>query len=501
MKHGRERTYAIRQMVGKMFLVVVAYSALHLSSCSESEPSPPVVVPPVVVEPIPFDINSIKDTYADVAPVEYYEKWGPYNVHDPSIVKDGEYFYCYNTDVAFGADVRPGIQIRRSKDLVDWEFYGWVFSGLPAKGSDFITKNGGTPFKALWAPYVMKVGNEFRLYYSLSSAVPRLSVIGLATSAFPTGPWTEVGTVVTSLNDAAVQTNAIDPTVVVGKDGKPWMYYGSAWDGIYILELDPATGLAAGAGKGRRIAQRGFTGPTINGNIEGPEIIYNSELDKYFLFIAYDWLATKYNVRVGRADTPEGPFYDFNGKDLNEAEDNLPMIIAPYKFNGHSGWQGVSHCSVFKDNGQYYIAHQGRPTINFYYMILHVRKLFWTKDGWPIASPERYAATEQTEITKDELAGAWERITLGYRVVPGYDKEQTSPDLQVAENFNLAVDGTINGVGSSTWAYRKPWIVFKSNDIKADSVYVERGRDWENSKACLIFTGLDKTGVAVWGKK
>ena len=82
-------------------------------------------------------------------------------------------------------------------------------------GSAYITAQGGTPFNSLWAPYVMKVGNEYRLYYSLSSAVSRLSVIGLATATSPEGPWTEKGLAVTSKNDPTVQTNAIDPTVVV----------------------------------------------------------------------------------------------------------------------------------------------------------------------------------------------------------------------------------------------------------------------------------------------
>jgi arabinan endo-1,5-alpha-L-arabinosidase len=107
----------------------------------------------------------------------------------------------------------------------------------------------------------MKVGTEYRLYFSLSSAVSRLSVIGLATSSAPEGPWTEKGLVVTSKNDPTTQTNAIDPTVVVTSAGDYWMYYGSAYDGIYSLKLNPATGLAlTGGDKGTRIAQRGFTG-------------------------------------------------------------------------------------------------------------------------------------------------------------------------------------------------------------------------------------------------
>jgi arabinan endo-1,5-alpha-L-arabinosidase len=455
-------------------------------------------VPPV------FDINSINDTYPGVAPFTNYLQWGPYNVHDPSVIKSGEYFYSYSTDAAYGTSVRPGLQIRKSKDLVEWSYVGWVFNGLPAQGSGFITQGGGTPFQSLWAPYVLKVGNEFRLYYSLSCSLPRLSVIGLATSASPEGPWTEQGLAVVSKNDNTIQTNAIDPTVIITTGGEHWMYYGSAWDGIYVLKLNPATGLAFSSGdKGTRIAQRGFTGPTVNGNIEGPEIIYHPGQNKYYLFIAYDWLETKYNVRVGRSDSPQGPFLDYNGNNINNVADDNPMILAPYKFLGHGGWQGVSHCAVFQDNGQYYMAHQGRPGIDKYYMVMHVRKIFWMENGWPVVSPERFANVPQTVITSGDLAGEWEQIVLGYQVVPGYANEQTSPDFQNAVTVTLNADGKINADASNSWSYNAPWMTLSwGNGAFTDKVYVARERDWENKKtSTIIFTGLNQNGTAIWGKK
>ncbi len=482
-------------MAGVFFLL------LQVASCSEDPKEIPVgpVVPP---EPVPFDINSINDTYPDVAPFERHPLWGPYNVHDPSIIKEGEYYYCYNTDVGFGITVRQGIQIRRSKDLVQWEFSGWAFDALPPLGASFVRQNAGVPNNSLWAPYVIKVGNEFRLYYSLASNKLRLSVIGLATSATPAGPWTEKGIVVTSLANSAVHTNAIDPSILIDKNGGHWMYYGSAWDGIYLMKLNPATGLAlVSSDKGNRIAHRGFTGGMVNGNIEGPEIIYNELLNKYYLFISYDWLETKYNVRVGRSDSPEGPFYDFNNNDLNQEIDHGPMIIAPYQFTGHGGWQGTAHCSVFEDDGQYYMAHQGRPGVNKYYMVLHVRKMFWTDNGWPVVSPERYAATEQTPVLPAEIAGAWEQIVFDYNVVPGYANEQTLPDFQISATLQLGQDGIINGDVNSHWTYNAPWLEMNYNNTKIDSVWVERGRDWENKKPCLVFTGLNNTGTTLWGKK
>ncbi|MDR3694851.1 arabinan endo-1,5-alpha-L-arabinosidase [Mucilaginibacter sp.] len=476
-----------------------------LSSCKKNNPAPAKITTDTTTKVTPtFDVGSITDTYADIAPFIYYPKWTDYNVHDPSIKKFGDYYYCYSTDAGFGITVRSGIQIRKSKDLVQWEFVGWVFSSLPAMGAQYITSQGGTPYDALWAPDIIKIGNEYRLYYSLSSATARLSVIGLATSSSPEGPWTEKGIAVTSTNDSSVQTNAIDPTVITTTSGDQWMYYGSAWDGIYALKLNAATGLAATSGdKGARVANRGFTNGKYNGNIEGSDIIYNHALNKYFLFISYDWLQTKYNERVGRADNPQGPFYDYNGVDLNTSVDHGPMIIAPYEFTGHGGWQGTAGGCAFDDgNGQYYMGHNGRPGVNSYYMDLHIRKISWTPDGWPVVSPERFANVAQTAVSNSDIAGNWERIELNYTVVPGYSAEQVSPDFQVAAPMVLGTDGSINGDATNKWTYNSPWLQLKWNNGNTDNVMVERERDWENKVATtLVFTGLNNLGTAVWGKK
>src|SRR5687768_2632424 len=310
--------------------------------------------------------------------------------------------------------------VRKSKDLVDWQYVGWAFNGLPTIAVQYITSNGATPVQGLWAPYIMKVGQEFRLYYSLAPTSGRTSCIGLATSNSPEGPWTQKGLVVTSINSGP-GTNAIDPSVVVTPAGEHWMIYGSSWDGLYELKLNASTGLAFTQGdRGVRKVRRGITDGMINGNLEGPEIIYNAQKAMYYLFVAYDWLATKYNVRVYRSTNPDGPFLDFNGVDVDNQGDNGPMILAPYKFSDHAGWQGVSHCSVFQENGQYFMAHQGRPTVNPAFMVLHVRKIFWTTDGWPVVSPERYALEDNASVPIESIVGQWERIKLDYSVVPGF---------------------------------------------------------------------------------
>ncbi|UII23437.1 arabinan endo-1,5-alpha-L-arabinosidase [Fulvivirga ligni] len=489
----------------KLILFALAWAMLF--SCKEDKPgSNPDPEPDTTTVSTDFDPGTITDTYGAIASGPS-SLWGPYNVHDPSILKDGDFYYCYSTDVAYGQAVvfgtTAGHQIRRSEDLLEWKYRGTAFGKYPPKAEGFIKANGGEPVENLWAPYILKHNNEYRLYYSLASSIGRLSAIGLGVANSPDGPFIERDTVVTSYGDNSQHTNAIDPTIVTTPDGDQWMAYGSSWDGIWMLELDPDTGLPKNPGSnGQKIAHRGFTNNTINGNIEGAEIIYNQQFDKYYMFIAYDWLATKYNVRVVRADHPEGPYYDFNGADAIDYQDNAPMILAPYNFKGHSGWQGVSHPAVFSDgNNQYFIAHQGRPVVDPAFMVLHVRKIHWTEDGWPIVSPERYAEVEQTEIAEEDIAGGWEQIILGYQVVPGFGNEQLSPDLQSAFDLTINADGSLND-DAGTWTWEAPWLIMTWNNGFTDKVHVEWARDWENQvEKTLVFTGLNNDGTSIWGKK
>lgn len=490
--------YKIRQS-----LLIILTGLLTLSfSCKEEDP--PLLKPPGNGEEedsTGIDFSQLTDTYYDITSQDDADQWGIHNVHDPVIRKFDDYWYSYSTDVGFGISVRLGHQIRRSQNLVEWEFVGWVFETLPPKGKAYIESIDATPNNSLWAPSVIEVDGEYRLYYSLASDVGLKSCIGLATSTHPAYGWEEVDVVV-GTDGSSRQTNGIDPSVIITPGGEHWMMYGSSWDGIYLVELDPVTGLAKeGGDRGVRVAHRGSTNGMINGNIEGAEVIYRPENQMYYLFIAYDWLSTKYNVRVGRSTSIEGPYFDMFGKDVIYKEDNYPMIVAPYKFSGHSGWQGVGHCTVFEDEGQYYIAHQARPGVNFYFMNMHVRRLFWTKDGWPIASPQRYAALPLAEIDPAGIAGEWEMIDFEYRVVPGFDAEQISPDFQVSETLTLHADGSVNASDTDTWEYDHPWLTLDMDGTAVD-VHVSVGRDWENKvDSTLVFTGNNIDGLPLWGKK
>lgn len=481
---------------------------LFFAGCKE-DPEVLTEIDPGIFAAKPFDINKINDTYPAISSYAFSQQWGPYNLHDPSIIKTDEWYYCYSTDVAYGQALRPGIMVRRSKDLVNWEYRGWALEGLPAQAVQYIKEKAATPNEGIWAPYILKVGNEYRLYYSLASTGFRVSAIGLLTSSSPEGPWTEKGLAVTSKTEGA-GTNAIDPSVVVTPGGEHYMYYGSAWDGLFVVKLNPATGLAALSGDlGARIVRRGRTNGVYNGNLEAPEIIYNEQQNMYYLFVSYDWIDTKYNVRVFRSASPTGPFLDWNGENADTQSDHVDMIVlGPYAFKGHAGWQGTAHCSVFKgENGQYFMATQARPAVDRFFMVMHLRKMFWAENGWPMVSPERYANVAQAAITAPELAGEYEQVIHGYVRVPGYANEQTNPNINMAlpNNPQLFANGTIFGDPNNTWVFnpQKSTLEMRwAGGLFVDKMHVSRERDWENKKeSTIVMTGYNGGGLAIWFKK
>lgn len=69
--------------------------------------------------------------------------------------------------------------------------------------------------------------------------------------------------------------------------------------------------------------------------------------------------------------------------------------------------------------GHPYIVHHARGEENPAWPYLHVRKILWSKDGWPMVFLERYAGEKEQSIKKDALTGAWQVIVL--------DKQDNSP--------------------------------------------------------------------------
>lgn len=495
-------------MKNKSLLFLTLAVALLAGCVSSPEPFAPVA-----------SSNPWPDDYSAVAPMKEYLNWGTYNVHDPSCRRLGDYYYMYSTDAIYRENRREAeehgvpmgyIQVRRSKDLVSWEFCGWAFPQIPQEAVQWVQSNaGGHGATNVWAPYIIPYGEKYRLYYCVSAFGRKTSYIGLAESDSPEGPWEQKGCVVKT--DHTTPMNAIDPSVIADPaTGKWWMHYGSFFGGLYCVELNPATGLPVVPGdRGHLTARRARY---WKDNLEAPEIVYHPRWKKYYLFNSYDPLMTTYNVRVGRSDNPKGPFLDFFGKELADTTNNFPILTAPYRFANHPGWAGTAHCGVFtSEKGDFFMAHQGRLSPQNEMMDLHVRQLFFTEDGWPVVSPERYAGSEPRTFRTCDLAGGWEVIRVHE---PLYERQLEAGQIlwgegslkeeewNTSEPLVLEKDGRLaENRGGWQLDEEKQLLCLQLDGDTVRNLIVFAGHDWENQTETVLFTGLDGRGRSVWGKR
>lgn len=459
--------------------------------------------------------NPWSDDYSGISSMENWEKWGTYNVHDPSCRKVGDHYYMYSTDAIYRENRREAkdkgvplgfIQIRRSKDLINWDFVGWAFPEIPHEAVDWVRSNtGGQGATNIWAPYMVDCGNgTFRLYYCVSAFGKNTSYIGMAEAKTPEGPWENKGAVVKT--DTSSPMNAIDPSVITDNNGNQWMHYGSYFGGLYCVQLDPSTGFTVKKDdQGHLVARRANW---RKDNLEAPEIIHHKGNGKYYLFQSYEPLMTTYNVRVARSDRAEGPFTDFHGNIVSDTTNNFPILTAPYCFDNHPGWMGTAHCGVFNDGeGNYFMVHQGRYTKDSGLMVLHLRQLFMTPSGWPAVSPERYAGVAPRKFSGADLCGEWEVIRI--------TEPRVERNLEAGQI--LWGEGDLReGEGNSSFKYiLRPedesvsWTFNASNQtlsLKIDGeeisdLIIHAGHDWEREADTVLFTGIDANGRSVWGKR
>lgn len=443
----------------------------------------------------------------------------------------------------------------------------WAVEKLNEYRNEMINAEGKKldPIKAedisygYWAPVVRKVNNGlYRMYYSLvidnyiktgkkntaenfDHSWTERSFIGLMETSNPaSNQWEDKGMVVCSASDqpnteangwgrrgtgdwdAYFKFNAIDPTYTITPEGKHWLIYGSWHSGFAALEVNPSTGMPLTPlakpwtvegnsidSFGKLVATRGNSTNRWQAS-EGPDVIYNPQTQKYYMFMAYGQLAVAYNTRVVRADRPEGPYVDMQGNSATAGKEMLPVVTAPYKFSNSNGWVGISHCSIFDDGqGNWYYTSQGRfpvdvPGINASNAIMmgHVRSILWTEDGWPIVMPERYGAVPKVAIAKEELEGNWELIQMKPTAQNSTnDGNATQYESKV---ITLGADGKVT---SEAWGNDQTWSFDAAKNmitIGSNKIYIQREVDWEASPrvATIVGGGYQDNGATTnWMKK
>lgn len=301
--------------------------------------------------------------------------------------------------------------------------------------------------------------------------------------------------------------NAIDPTIYYGTDGKMYMTYGSWSGGIFTLEINSKTGRVIHPKTGTTSDGRmvdSYFGTKIAGGYgksgEGPFIEYNPDTDYYYLWTTYGGLAWDggYNMRVSRSKSPLGPFTDAAGrKAVLDPATNLDSVgvkvMGNYKFSTlDAAYFAPGHNSVLRDNdGRWYLIYHTRFQNNNMHQV-RVHEMFFSEDGWPVATPFEYGGDHISEGGYEEadIVGDYEYINHG---------NGTNANLINYQNIKLNADHTISGAVSGKWE--------QAADSAAATLTIGNQRysgyfiAAENEKGTKVmsFTAVGSNNQSIWG--
>lgn len=293
-------------------------------------------------------------------------------IHDPSIAVLSDGYVSFATGVE-GARDGGQIRTKSSPDGVDWHETGAIPGGMPA----WVTAEFGYPPKNIWAPSITEHDGTHYLYYSVSSFGRNTSVIGLMTNddlkaADPTAGWQDQGLVLRSVETD--DFNAIDPFRIDSGD-RAWLTYGSYWQGIRLVEIDPATGMPLDGAETTFIASRDGDA------IEAPAILEHE--GRFYLFVSFDaccrGVASTYRIMVGRSDRIEGPYLDRDGKPMLEGG-GTELLATTGNYIGPGGQE------VFRRDGRPWLAFHFYNRLQGGTPNLYLAPLEW-EDGWPVLGP------------------------------------------------------------------------------------------------------------------
>ncbi|MHC5248901.1 glycoside hydrolase family 43 protein [Enterococcus sp. LJL90] len=495
------------------------------------------------------------------------------SIHDPSIEtvenQDGKTTYYLfgshlgqaKSDDLLSWDVPFTTEYENMEDNI---IYGNVAENLAETfewaGYDDADSAGGY---SLWAPDI--IWNEayewpdgetgaFMLYYSASSTWRR-SAIGFAVAKTIEGPYSYADTIMYSgftekdstdgserntnyqntnlkqlMDDDIIEDfnsewaieegltyntdyapNAIDPTLFFDENNQLWMTYGSWSGGIFILEMDAATGRPIYPGTdsktsdGRMIDR--YFGTKLSGGFhqsgEGPYILYDKDTDYYYLFVTYGGLSAKggYNMRLFRSQNPDGPYTDAKGNSpiiaAGELNDQYGIkLMGNYQFSNQAvGYRAGGHNSALIDeDGQWYLIYHSRFNNGGENHEVQVHQMVMNEAGWPVPLPYAYSGEplELKNLSEAEIVGSYEFINHGT------DSGKTMLDTLA---ISLNADGTISGDVSGEWQQgNQGSVTIHLKNATYSGHFVEQQLE-DNSGTVLTFSAIGTNNETIWGSK
>jgi arabinan endo-1,5-alpha-L-arabinosidase len=353
-----------RSAAGLSALLAAGTLALALAGCSNGTSSGPVTPAASTVSTNPLAIYQLK---GDVS-----------LIHDPTIIRQGSTYYVLSTD----GGQTGNLPIFCSTDKINWSRCGQVFNSPPPEVLAVFPS-----LTSLWAPDVSYFNGLYHVYYAASGFGGNHSLIGLATSPTmnPTDPnygWTDQGIVFSS--QTTDNFNAIDPNILLDTDSTGnvnhvWLTFGSFWNGIEQIEIDPTTGKQSTTNTAMvNIATR----PAVaNDPIEGASLVQHDGY--YYLFASFNYCCESnftqdnYEIVVGRGPSAQGPFVDQSGVPMLQGGGTV--LLASSGAYTAPGGEMVYTDPTDGDLITFHALANNQNGLDY----LFVNQLTWTND-WPV---------------------------------------------------------------------------------------------------------------------
>jgi arabinan endo-1,5-alpha-L-arabinosidase len=396
------------------------------------------------------------------------------SVHDPAIIKSGGTYYVFGSHLASA----------KSTDLMKWT---QLTSSVSATNPLFLNGAGNVytelaetfswaQTSTLWAPDVIRLADgKYYMYYNACKGDSPRSALGVAVAGNIEGPYVNKGIILKSgmwgqpsydgaIYDAMKHPNTVDPNVFFDAGGRLWMVYGSYSGGIFIMQMNPATGMP--------LPDQGYGKRLMGGNhsrIEGAYVMYSPATHYYYLFTSFGGLDANggYNMRVARATAPDGPYFDAQGVNMAnvKADPAKPLFddasITPYgvKIMGNflferrigeagtgigAGYVSAGHNSAYYDaaTGKHFLVFHSRFPERGEQHEVRVHQMYMNADGWPVVAPYRNTNETAGAVRRDLIFGDYMFVNHG---------KDISATVKKSRLITLHANGAITGAVTGTW--------------------------------------------------
>ena len=327
--------------------------------------------------------------------------------------------------------------------------------------------------------------------------------------------------------------HAIDPCVFYAEDGTLWMAYGSWSGGIWMLKLDPNTGLrdytvsygSDYSSRGQSVTTDPYFGKKVAGGyyVSGEGSYIERIGDYYYLFVTYGELQANggYEMRVFRSKNPDGPYVDTKGTSaiftryalnygLNSDTRGEKLLGAYGEWGfatvGNVGETAQGHNSVITTaDGIHCVVYHTRFHNAGEGHQVRVHQLFLNEDNWLVAAPFEYngekfnndSIASRKRFEDSEILGHYKFMIHKY----GIDRnnmEQVTP-VDVVLNAN----GTISGAYTGKWSTQdnNSYITMTINGSTYKGVVVEQQLEPTTIKAVAISAVCANSGLNLWAYK